>query len=200
VIPSVNKRIAKGGFFFHATDDPAEVRHIFYKYLKELDCSMEVVVARKIPDIYANKHNHKEPEFYADVLSHLIKNKLKMGSELVLNVAQRGNSTSNRNLQMALEKAMGRFLRNRQPEEMCTRVTFNVQNQHTEPLLNVADYLCWSVQRVFEKGEMRFYDYMRDRIKLVLDLYDTANYRKSGNYYRRDHPLTTANKIGPPST
>ena len=200
VIPSVQKRILKGGFFFHATDDPAEVRQIFYKYLRGLDCSIEIVVARKKPEIYAAKHNNKEAEFYADVLSHLIKNKLRMGHELVLNIAQRGNSTSNRNLQVALNKAMGRFLKNGGIEDMNTRVAFNVQNHFAEPLLNIADYLSWSVQRVFERGETRYYDYMRDKISLVIDLYDTANYRGSGNYYRRDHILTAENKICPPST
>jgi hypothetical protein len=32
-------------------------------------------------------------------------------------------------------------------------VVFNVQNQTSEPLLNITDYFCWSVQRVFERGE-----------------------------------------------
>ena len=176
VIPSIRKRMEKGGFFFHATDDPPEVRQVFYKFLRDLDCSIEVVVARKKAEIYASKHNNREAEFYADILSHLIKNKLRMGRELVLNIAHRSNSTSNRNLEAALDKAVGRFLKKRAPEEICTRVSFNVQNHLTEPLLNIADYLCWSVQRVFEKGETRYYDYMRDRISVVLDLYDTANY------------------------
>ena len=83
---------------------------------------------------------------------------------------------------------------------MNTRVTFNVQNHLTEPLLNIADYLSWSVQRVFERGETRYYDYVRDKISLVVDLYDTKNYPGSRNYYRRDHILTAANKISPPST
>lgn len=45
-IPSIKKKINKGGFFFHATDDPPEVRQIFYKYIKSLNCSLEIVVAR----------------------------------------------------------------------------------------------------------------------------------------------------------
>lgn len=65
----------------------------------------------------------------------------------------------------------------------------------------MADYLGWVAQRVFEKGETRFYDYLRDKIRLVVDLYDSENYAGNRNYY--DHhrnPLTAKNKIGPPST
>src|ERR1035437_4434514 len=33
-IPSVQKKIAKGGFHFHATDDPPEVRERMFKFIK----------------------------------------------------------------------------------------------------------------------------------------------------------------------
>ena len=102
MIPSVRKKIDKAGFHFHATDDPPEVRQLMYKFIAGLDVSVEVVVARKIPNLYATKHNGKEAEFYADVLSHLIKNKMKMNQKLVLNIAQRANCTKNQNLDVAL--------------------------------------------------------------------------------------------------
>ncbi len=200
VIPSVRKRVREGGFFFHASDDTPEVRQVLFRYLKALDCSLEAVVARKIPEVFARKHNHQETEFYADVLSHLIKNKLHMGGRLVLNISVRANSTSNRNLQAALEKATGRAAKKRAAGDLRTQVVFNVQNHRTEPLLNVADYLCWSVQRVFERGETRHYDFLGDRIKLVLDLYDQAGYEGSKNYYRGKRRLTAENRLGPPSS
>jgi hypothetical protein len=200
VIPSVRKRMERGGFFFHASDDTPEVRQVLFHYLKTLDCSLEAVVARKIPEVFARKHNHQETEFYADVLSHLIKNKLGMGGKLVLNISGRANSTSNRNLQAALEKATGRAVKKRDADDLTTQVVFNVQNHRTEPLLNVADYLCWSVQRVFERGETRHYDYLGDRIRLVVDLYDQEGYEGSRNYYRGKRRLTAENRLGPPSS
>jgi len=36
------------------------------------------VVGRKIPALFARKHNGKDFEFYADLLSHLLKNKFKL--------------------------------------------------------------------------------------------------------------------------
>jgi hypothetical protein len=56
---------------------------------------------------------------------------------------------------------------------MQRKVVFNVQNHQTEPLLNIADYLCWPVQRIFERGEMRYYNFVQEKISLVVDLYDS---------------------------
>lgn len=200
VIPSVRKRMERGGFFFHACDDTPEVRQLLFRYIKTLDCSLEAVMARKIPEIFTRKHNHHESEFYADVLSHLIKNKLQMGGKLVLNISSRANSTNNRNLQSALGKATGRAVKKHAPDIITTQVVFNVQNHRAEPLLNVADYLCWSVQRVFERGETRHYDFLGDRIRLVVDLFDQTGYEGSRNYYRGNRRLTPENRLSPPSS
>ena len=119
-----------------------------------------MIVARKITEIFAKKHNGKENEFYADILSHLLKNKLKKDHKLVLNIAKKGSTTENKTLELGLQKALSRAAKRNKPEDLMAKVSFNVQNHYTEPLLNIADYLSWSVQRVFEKGETRFYDFI----------------------------------------
>jgi hypothetical protein len=198
-IPSVAKKIARGGFHFHAKDDPAEVRAVFFKFIATRQVTFEAVVARKIPDLFRRKHHERESEFYADLLSHLIKNKLKPSGRLVLTIAHRANSTSNANLQLALEKAESRSLHQLSPADRHRRVVFNVQGHRQEPLLSIADYFCWTVQRVFERGDTRYYDFLGERIRLVVDLYDQAGYTGSRNYYRDQHRLTAQNKLGPPS-
>lgn len=198
-IPSVAKKISKGGFHFHAKDDPPEVREAFFKLIRGRQVTFEAVVARKIPSIFHHKHHGKEPEFYADLLSHLIKNKLARPGRLVLNVAHRANSTSNTNLESALRKAVSRVLRKEGTPEFRRKVVFNVQNQRKEPILSVADYCCWAVQRVFERGDTRYYDFLGDQIRLVVDLYDEANYAGSRHYYRDKHRLSPKNKLSPHS-
>lgn len=200
-IPSVAKRIAKGGFFFHACKDSDDVRTVFLHYLRDLKCEAEVVIARKLPSLFLNKHHGKDDEFYADVLSHLIKGRLKQPRRIVLNIAERGSSTRAKVLNAALAKASGRAGRRWEPQVLQGEVVFNVQAPLREPLLAVPDYLGWAVQRVFEKGQTRYYDYLRERIRLVVDLYDSAKYPDNQNYY--DHhrnPLTAQNKLGPPFT
>ncbi len=199
-VPSVLKKIQSNGFYFHATDDIPEIRMIFLDFIRKIDCSFEAVVARKIPSIFLNKHNNKEDEFYADLLSHLIKNKLNADRKIILIIAERGKTTRNQVLDNSLKKAKERYFNNNSNSnrELSDVVVFNIQNQITEPLLNIVDYFCWSIQRVFERGEVRYYDYLKDRISLVVDLYDKDNYEKNKNYYRRNNPLTEKNKISPP--
>ena len=72
-VPSIQKRVNKAGFYFHATDDIPEIREKFFRYIKTLNCSFEAVVAGKIPHIYINNHKNNEAYFYADLLSHLLK-------------------------------------------------------------------------------------------------------------------------------
>jgi hypothetical protein len=199
-IPSVQKRVASGGFFFHACKDTPDVRAVLLRYLRELPCEGEIVVARKIPGLFERQHHSREEEFYADLLAHLIKNRLKRPGTLVLNVAERGSSTREKALTEALRLATERATRKWGGEKLQARVVFNVQNPRAEPLLTVSDYLCWAVQRVFEQGEVRHYNYLAEKIRLVVDLYDRERYEGSRNYYDRKNPLTAQNKLGPPVT
>lgn len=198
-IPSITKKVNKGGYFFHAKDDIPEVREKFFKFIKSVNCSFEAVVGRKIPELYENKHNGKEALFYADLLSHLLKNKFTNHDKLVLNIANRGKSTKNTNLNFALQKAKERFTKTNPDKDIYTNIVFNVIEQTDEPLLNVADYFCWSIQNVFEKGNLRYYNFLQDNISRVIDLYDFESYGKEGwpNYYGKNNPLTSKNKLSP---
>ena len=201
-VPSVQKRIQKyGKFVFHAKDDIPEIRKEFYDFLLSLDFSLQVVVGRKIMSLFIKKHNSNGNEFYADLLSHLLKDKLK-NSKIVLNIAERGSSTSQVNLELAIEKTKHRARNSHhklsEKIDLC-EIVANVQPYNKEPILSLADYSLWAVQRVFEKGETRFYDYLISKISLVVDLYDYGDRTKSRwyNYYSGKNKLTEENKIDP---
>jgi hypothetical protein len=196
-VPSVvKKRNSEGGYYFHATDDLPEVRLKVFEMIKQLDCSFEAVVGRKDIERYETKHKGKEEYFYADLLSHLLKNKLAKGEKMVLHIAEKGKSTKHSNLDLALRKAIQRY-QNGVEKVVNTSVVFNVAYPTQEPLLNVADYFCWAIQRVFERGETRYYNYLKDKISLVIDVYDSDNYKKWSNYYTPKNPLTSEKQISP---
>ena len=199
-IPSVRKRIASGGFYFHACKDSDDVRSVILHYVRNLRCEAEMVVARKIPRLFERQHRGREENLYGDLLAHLIKARLKRAGTLVLNVAQRGSSTREKVLLAALELATKRAAKKWGAENLKARPVFNIQHPRTEPLLTISDYLCRAVQRVFERGEIRHYNYLAEKIRLVVDLYDQKNYEGSKNYYDKKNPLTAKNKIGPPVT
>ncbi len=198
-IPSIKKKVNKAGYFFHAKDDIPEVRERFFRFIKTLNCSFEAIVARKQPELYTSKHKDNEAWFYADLLSHLLKNKFSNHRKLVLNIASRGKSTRNHNLELALLKARERFELAHPDKELKTKIVFNVMEQTDEPLLNVADYFCWTIQNVFERGNVRYYNFLKDKISTIIDLYDFESYGKEGwpNYYGKNNPLTINNKISP---
>jgi hypothetical protein len=194
-IPSIEKKKEKRGYYLHAKDDIPEVRKLMYDLIKSIDCSFECMVARKIYPIYEGTHNGNESEFYADLLSYLLKNKLNKYNTLVLNIATRKKCTTHSNLQSGLTKALERASSKNPCAENGCKVVFNIQEPTNEPLLNIADYFCWAVQRVFEKGEIRYYYYINDKISLVVDLYDKKKFKGSKNYYTKRNKLTKENHV-----
>ncbi|MGF1638523.1 MAG: DUF3800 domain-containing protein [Cyclobacteriaceae bacterium] len=194
-VPSIAKKNATMGYYLHAKDDVPEVRKMAYELIKSIDCSFEAIVARKIYKLYENKNNGKEAEFYADLLSHLLKNKLNKYETLVLNIAQRSRCTTHSNLQKGLMKALERSNKKFPDKENNCKVVFNVQNHTNEPLLNISDYFCWAIQRVFERGETGYYDFITNKISLVVDLYDFDKFNSGGNYYSKKKKLTEYNKL-----
>lgn len=196
-VPSVRTKKERGGYYLHATDDLPEIRKLFFDLINTIDCSIEAVVGRKSIERFETRHKGKEEYFYADLLSHLLKNKFQKYDKLILNIAERGKSTKHTNLHLALLKAKQRFIDANETKEIKTTILFEVNKPTQDPLLNLADYLCWAIQRVFEKGEMRYYNLVQSKISLVVDLYDTTKYKNWGNYYDKKNPLTAENKISP---
>ena len=194
-VPSINKRKAKTGYFLHAKDDVPEVRKAMYELIKGVDCCFEAVVARKEYNRYIKQHDRKPTKFYSDLLSHLLKDKLEQHNKLVLNVAERGSCTRHNNLNDALSRATNRFEQQYPNKAHDCRVVFNVQSQTNEPLLNIADYFCWAIQRVFERGETRYYDFIKEKCTLIIDLYDEPGSAENANYYDIGNPLTEVNRL-----
>lgn len=166
-VPSIQKRIKNKGFYFHATDDPPEVRKIFYDFIKTVNCKFKVVVTKKSIQSYINKFNSNEAELYAHLLSDIVSSKLKVGKKFVFNIAERGKTTKNKNLALAIEKAKISILQANPDFIIKSKVHFNITNHYMEPILNIVDYFCWSVQRAFERREFRYYNYLYEQIPLI---------------------------------
>jgi len=194
---SVAKREQKGGFYFHAKDDPPDLRKEFLDLILTFDCSFKAVVGNKDLEVFSKKHNGKKSEFYADLLSHLISSGLPDKRKVVLNIAELDSSTGVHNLNFALEKARNRRARDGQA---VGEVQFNIRKFKDEPLLAVADYFCWAVQRVYQQGETRFYEYLEPKIERIVELYNKKGGTAATLCFDRQNPLTEANKIASPQS
>lgn len=122
-------------------------------------------------------------------MSNLLKDKAKV-NPLIVDVAERGSSTSNVNLQEAVTLAHTRSLRGSRTKELTNDIKFNVQPYDHELLLALADYSLWTVQRVYEKGDDKYLGLLDGKIALVLDLYDNTRYERHLNYYTKYNRLT----------
>ena len=60
--------------------------------------------------------------------------------------------------------------------------------------LQAADYVLWTIQRAYQNGDFRYYNYIKEKIALVHDIFDFVKYPK--NYYTPKNPLE-AKKIDP---
>jgi hypothetical protein len=196
-MPSVAKRIAKDGFYLHAKDDPQELRYEFLKFMvSELNFTVQAIVARKNAERFIRKHNSQEREFYADMLSHLLRDRADY-PKLVINIAERGSCTRSKNLEEALERTYERY-KHFSGEEYKAEIKFNVQQYNREPLLAVIDYSLWTIQRIFERGEDRHYLLLKNKIHSIFDLYDPSNTERSregATFYGPNCPLSKDNKI-----
>jgi hypothetical protein len=170
-IPSIHKKKSAFGYFLHAKDDIPEVRRMAYDLIISIDCKFDAVIGRKDYKIYQKKHNGNQAEFYADMFSHLLHDNIIGFDKLVLNIASRSRCTTHVNLERGLQKAIvvskQKFPNN---FDEC-KVQFNVQRPTTEPIINIADYFLWSIQRKVERNETRYFNYLSNKINNVKYLY-----------------------------
>jgi len=188
-IPSLEKTLVA----FHAKDDCPEVRERVFRKIVELDFTAEIFVARKIPAIFNKRHHRKESEFYDDLVCKLFENKLHLAKYNEIFFAVRGTRTRQKPLEEAIKKAIGIFER-KWKTKVKSSVKINPHRPSGEPCLQVIDYINWAVHRAFEKGEMRFYKFVEEKVVYLVDIYDTANYPK--NFYNQKNRFEI-NKISP---
>ena len=177
-VHSIQKKKSKMGYFLHAKDDVPEVRKMGFEFIKSINCHFDAVVGRKDYNVYEKKHNGNQAEFYADMLSHLLHTSMNGFDKLVLNIAHRSRCTTHTNLEKGLQKAVA-IAKHKYPEACnCCEMVFNVQKPTTEPIINIADYFLWALQRKIERDENRYVDFLETQISSVINLYTNEENKK----------------------
>lgn len=189
-IPSVVEKTSK---CFHACNDCSEVREKVFKLLKQYDFSFYCVVARKNVDLFRKKFNLSEKELYKYLVAKLLENRLHLYSEIDCYFSSMGSVVRKETMQSAINSAISTFNEKWHKDNM-NSIRVLIQKNSNEPLLWAVDYVLWTVQRAYEKGEFRYYNFLKDKIKLVHDIFDFKKYPK--NYYTPKN-LLEAKKIDP---
>lgn len=187
-IPSVKRT----PFHFHAKDDCPEVREKVYKLIKSLDFKAQFVVARKKEDIFIKRHKKNENTFYNEIASRLLENKIHQNNNIIY-FEKRGNKIRQKLIEQSVQSAVLNFeAKHNKKVETTSRVFVQVPTD--EPCLQVADYMNWAIQRAFVKGDARYYDFIKEKVSFICDIYDFDKY--PNNFYSKANPFDL-NKISP---
>jgi hypothetical protein len=178
---------------FHANKDCAEVKERVFKLLRQMDFTTFAVVARKSEALFRKKFDFSNPKLYEYLVSKLFENRLHLYKRIDIYFAEMGNTVRERNMQSALEEAMQSF-RRKWDRENESEIRVFIQSPSQIPMLQVADYALWTINRAYERGDFRYYRFLSERIALVQDIFDTKNYPNT--YYSPKRPLDPE-KISP---
>lgn len=187
-IPSIKKSLVS----FHAKDDCAEVRERVYKLIKTLEFKSQFVVARKREEVFIKRHKKNENIFYNEIVSRLLEKKLHLNNNIIY-FAKRGDKNRQKPLEQAVQSAIINF-ESKYNKKVETSSDVFVQVPSGENCLEVIDYMNWAVQRAFTTGDMRFYDFIKDKVSFICDIYDFDKYPK--NFYNKNNQFDV-NKISP---
>jgi len=179
---------------FHAKDDYPEVRQAVFKRIVNLPFDSQFVVARKIEKVFTTSFNRDGNKFYDNLASRLFENVLHQHEQNYIYFAKRGSRNRQKPLEAAIRSGLERF-EERWETKITSQVFVQSQVPDGEPCLQISDYMNWAVQRVFTKQEMGYFDFVREKVSLIWDVYDLARYPY--NYYlNTNNPLDTK-KISP---
>ena len=204
-VPSMQPERNKTAFAFHAKDDCPEVRREVYKLLVKHDVRFFAVVRDKHTIVdKVLEHNKKAPNYryhpnqlYDRCVSRLFKERLHKEESYVIQFSRRGNKARTEALQNAIEHA-----RNNLRASWGIEATSPIEIMAAKPAdaggLQAVDYFLWALQRLYERGEERYWEYVADKVSLVHDVDDTRE-NGYGVYYTKKNPLAKE-KLKNPST
>jgi hypothetical protein len=179
---------------FHAKDDHIAIKREVFKFIKNIDFSVQIVIRRKPTLIEQAKSQFTtygkkltDRQIYNDLVSRLFKEKLHKADTYEIIFSQRGKSTETKSLRQALNKARDNFYASRGIHSNSTiNITCSIPNKN--PGLQVIDYCLWAVQRLYVKQEDVYFNLINDKYKLIIDV-DDKKKNQYGEYYSSSNPL-----------
>lgn len=154
---------------FHANKDCAEVRREVFKLLKTFDFETYIIVAKKDEELFRQKFNMNKKRLYKYLVTELIKEQIKIQDHVEMYFASMTGIVSPGTMQEAIDSALKAIYKE---NEVQAEINIYVQQPSHTPLLQVVDYMLWTIFRFYEKGETRYMDFMKDKIKVVYDVFE----------------------------
>lgn len=163
-VPSL-KNLKNG---FHANKDCAEVRREVFKLLKTEDFEAHVIVARKDEAVFREKFNMNKKRLYKYLVTELIKNQIKGDGQIDMYFASMQGIVSPTSMGEAVDSALKSVYKD---DENQSDINIYVQQPSHQILLQAIDYMLWTVFRLYEKEDSRYFEFMKDKIVEVKELF-----------------------------
>jgi hypothetical protein len=195
-VESMKPARLKTALAFHAKDDCPEVRREVYRLLLQHDLRFFAVVRDKLRIAsLVREHNRKKQSYryhpnqlYDRCVSRLFKQRLHKESGYRICFAERGAKPRTEALHAAIDHARRNF-RRALPGSAQPPIEIAPSTSTRTPCLQAVDYFLWALQRLYERGEDRFWEYVASKASLVHDV-DDVRVKDYGVYYTRENPLT----------
>ncbi len=197
-VPSMQPQQKKTASVFHAKDDLPEVRREVFALLLRHDLHFYAVVRNKLKVMeYVRQRNERDGayryhpnELYDALVRRLFKNLLHKDNAYHICFARRGGSDRTEALGLALETAQRRFSQ-RWGGGRASSIQIESGTLADYPALQAVDYCLWALQRLYERREERYVEFLWRLFHLVHDVDDTRQ-AQYGVYYTQKKPLTLA--------
>jgi hypothetical protein len=198
VAPFIRKnRLNK--FFFHAKEDRPEVRKYFFEVIKDLNFKARFVVARKNEQVFTKRHLRKESIFYDDMITKLFTNILYKSEDNIIYFSKRGSRLRREPLNDAIQKSINLF-ESKSDYIIENKPEIFVQVPSDEPLLDIVDYINWSIYRAYtstEPGSDAYINFILEKVKLIYDIYDFNLENWEDRFYNHKTNKFDVKKISP---
>ncbi len=198
-VPSMQVEWRKTAVAFHAKDDLPEVRREVFRLLRGAEeLRFFAVVADKWRALeYVREQNESDPDYryhpnelYDYLVRRLFKQRLHQSSKYHITFSKRGKSDRTAALREALQSAQDRFA---EQHKITSDASLQVSQARPKDQagLQAVDYFTWALQRLYERNEERYTNYLWKAFRLVQDIDDRreAGY---GVYYTQKKPLNAA--------
>lgn len=192
-VPSMQPEAKRTALFFHAKDDLPEIRREVFKVLATLGAKVQIAIRRKTALVELARFLHSsgqtltENQVYDDLVKRLFRNLLHKADENRVVFARRGKSSRATALQNAIVRAKVNFEKKwRRPSDKPTYVASEFSFECAG--LQVVDHYLWALQRLYERSEDRFFEFLRPGYRLIMDL-DDKRHKPYGEWYSDSNPL-----------
>jgi len=194
-IPSIQPAAKKTARCFHAKDDCPEVREKVFRLLVDWDIKVQVGIRRK-PTLIEEARLAQQlgvpwraDSVYDNMIKTLFKRPLHKANLNIIVFAKRGKAAREKALAEAIERAKINFERDTGiPADKPTKIIPAVPSESCG--LQAIDYFLWALQRLYERGEDRYFSYLASHYRLIMDFDDQRSGKDYGTWYSDQNPLT----------